>query len=100
MIKRSQIAGCLAFLFLGFISAPVLVHVSDIQYDISVILDANEEEEQKGNESIKDIEFEISQLGFKSEAETSDRNWLSFHHYSNLYSSLYKEQISPPPEFS
>ena len=98
MIKRSHIAGFLAILFMGFVSAPVLVQISDLEYDITVFFDANEEEEKKGNESVKDVEFEISELSFRADLEASDKDAVSFHHYSNLYSSLHEEHISPPPE--
>ena len=98
MIKRSKIAAVLAFLFLGFVSAPLIVQLCDHEYDITVFIDVNEEEEKKGNESVKDIEFEIAELKFRADLKASDRDEVSFHHYADLYKSLFKEHISPPPE--
>lgn len=98
MIKRSQIAAVLALLFMGFVSAPLIVQVFDQEYDITVFIDANEEEEKKGNESVKDLEFEIAEMNFRAGLEASDRDLSLLHYYADLYSSLYNELISPPPE--
>ena len=98
MIKRSQIAAFLAILFMGFVSAPLIVHVYDQEYDITIFIDANEEEEKKGNESVKDLEIEIAEMNFRAGLDASDRDLLMLHHYADLYSTLYKELIFPPPE--
>ncbi|MBT8272098.1 MAG: hypothetical protein KJO25_08645, partial [Bacteroidia bacterium] len=80
MIKRSQIAAVLAILFMAFVSAPLIVQVCDQEYDITVFIDASEEEEKKGNESVKDLEFEIAEMNFRAGLEASDRNLLMLHH--------------------
>ncbi len=96
--SRSGIALFCAFLFMGFIVAPSCLQLLDTEYDLSLFIDANEEEEKKGNESVKDIEFRIAQMAFKASINESDRTKGLFNDYTLFYSSLYKEIISPPPE--
>lgn len=70
----------------------------DADYDIAIFIDANEEEEKKGNESVKNIEFRIAEMAIKASLLDSGRNEGIFGHQIIFYSSLYSEVISPPPE--
>ena len=83
---------------MGLIVAPSCLHFMGSDYDISLFIDANEEEEKKGNESVKNIEFRIAEMAFKASLSESDRPEGVFGHQLIFYSTLYSEVISPPPE--
>ena len=85
-------------LFMTLIMAPTILTVAEADYDIAIFMDTNEEEEKKGNESLKDIKIKIIQswnghdlLGYDEISSLHD-------FYSNRYNSQFKELISPPPE--
>ena len=83
---------------MGLIIAPSCLHFMGSDYDIAIFIDANEEEEKKGNESVKNIEFRIAEMAFKASVLDSGLNEGIFGHQLVIYSTLYSEVISPPPE--
>jgi len=74
--------------------------IVDDSYDISILIDSNEEEEKKGEEKGKDFEIELFSKGAIEDSvyKTCLVKLLNFH--SNNYSSLFKELTSPPPEIN
>jgi len=98
---KSILAIFFSFAFLAMISAPTLVSLIDVDYDVSFLLDINEEEEKEGKEGKKcpkDKDIKILQ-NFEDDANEifiSSSSVLGF--YSNTYSSTYSELSSPPPE--
>jgi len=95
---KSTIAVFFSLLFVTLITAPTVVLAMDSDYDVSILLETNEEEEKEGKESLKDIEVKVLQILQKSSSDIlfSDISILGFH--SNKYSSAHKELLSPPPE--
>ena len=79
---------------------PNIMAIVDDNYDISILIDSNEEEEKKGEEKVKDFEIEllVENAIEDSMYNTSLMKLLNTH--SENYSSLFKELTSPPPEIS
>lgn len=98
MTSRAKIALFCSFLFLGFVLAPGCLHLFESEHDIAVFIDASEEEEKKGNESVKDIEFRLAEMAFKASLIENDKDKLSFNFCTDICYSLFTEIISPPPE--
>jgi len=79
---------------------PNIVAIVDDNYEVSILIDSNEEEEKKGEEKVKDFEIEVLT------EDTIEYNiynaslvkLLNLH--SDDYSSLVKELTSPPPEIN
>lgn len=95
---KSTLAIFFSILFVVLNFAPTMVTLLDTEYDISILLDASEEEEKEGKESTKDIEIKILHV-FEYDANdffTSSSSVLGF--YSNSYSSTHTELSYPPPK--
>ena len=91
-MNRRVIAIAISLIFVSFVVVPSILAVVDDNYDISILINTAEEEENKT------IHFEtpskaIVEYNFQ---ESNLVNSLNFH--QDNYSSLYKEHISPPPE--
>lgn len=99
-MKQTTIAIFLSIMFATLTVAPDIVVLIDYDYDVSVLIDANEEEERKGEEKIKDYKIQIprsAQLDCYYASIEEAKN-LSFH--LNNYNSIVKELTSPPPELN
>lgn len=96
---KSIVAIFFSLLFVTLLTAPTIVLVIDADYDVSILLETNEEEEKEGKESLKDIEVKVLQIAQKSSSDilSSKTSILGFH--SNTYSSTHQELLSPPPEY-
>lgn len=76
---------------------PSALALVDNDYDLSILIDASEEEEKKGEEKGKDLKIEItSRDNVEYTLDYCLAKLLNTH--SENYSSLFKELISPPPE--
>ncbi len=97
-MRRSRFALFFGILFMGYMMTPMVIHMIDKDVEICMLMDVNEEEEKKGNESIKDIENKIlSQINNPDFQYTED--WSkSTNTQLHLNSSEFLEQCSPPPE--
>ncbi|MBT8305198.1 MAG: hypothetical protein KJP09_12060 [Bacteroidia bacterium] len=85
---------------MAMIITPSIVTLLDLDYDISIMVDANEEEEKEGKESANDKELKIIQV-IKKGLNTSRSSFSAMTvFYSNSYSSNFQDLISPPPEFN
>ena len=79
---------------------PNVIAIVDDNFEVSILIDSNEEEEKKGEEKGKDFEIELLS---KDALENSINNIIlvkALNLQSNKYSSLFKELISPPPELN
>ena len=79
---------------------PNIIAIVDDNFEVSILIDSNEEEEKKGEEKGKDFEIELLS---KDALENSINNIIlvkALNLQSNNYSSLFKELISPPPELN
>ena len=101
---KSVIAIFFTSFFMVMIISPSVITLLDVDYDISIMVDINEEEEKEGKEgkegkeSSKDKDVKILQI-FKNNFSSiySDLN-SNPGYYLDTYSFSYKELISPPPE--
>jgi len=77
--------------------APNILAVVDDNYDISILIDTNEEEEKKGEEKVKDLKIKVPS---RDNLEHISYNELAklLNQHSDNYRSFFKELISPPPE--
>lgn len=87
-----------SFVLLASIVAPTYISLTEGSCDITAIADLGEEEENKGKESVKDLEVKIY---YSDNSESlyiglEKKKRMSFY-YKN-YTSHYKKLISPPPE--
>lgn len=99
MIKTSLAIFFISF-FLTSIITPSVVMLMDIDYDVSFMLNSQEEEEKEGKESSNDKEVKILQLfntDFSSYFSTLE-SYSGF--YAVTYTSNNLELFSPPPEWS
>jgi len=97
-MSRNTVSLILSIIFLVFLSAPSIVSTIDDSIDISILNDSGEEE--KGNESIKDIELLFSELNGNETDLVSNETKNNLRHYSKNYSKPHLNFISPPPEIS
>lgn len=87
-----------SFILLASIVTPTYLSLTEGDFNFTEIVDFGEEEENKGKESVKDLEVKIYYsdnseslfVGLEKKKRTS--------FYSKNYTSHYKKLISPPPE--
>lgn len=72
--------------------------IVDDNFDVSIIIDSNEEEEKKGEEKVKDIEIELSSKNSSEDIIYLISSAKSLSFLLDNYNSLFKELNSPPPE--
>jgi len=96
-MNKSIIALIFSVIFSVLTLAPNILAIVDNDYDISILIDASEEEEKKGEEKSKDFKIEVP-----SGNNTEYSNYYSLvtllNTHSENYNSLFKELTSPPPE--
>lgn len=91
-MNKRVIAIAISLIFVSFVVVPSILAVVDDNYDISILINTAEEEENK----IKHFETPIKEVIEYNFQENSLVNTLNFH--QDNYSSLFKEHFSPPPE--
>ncbi|MEN8858481.1 MAG: hypothetical protein ABF260_10525 [Flavobacteriaceae bacterium] len=87
-----------SFILLASIVAPTYISFSDLQAEATEIVDLGEEEENKGNESVKDLEVKIYYSTTNESLFVSLEKKKRMSFYSKNYTSYYKKLSSPPPE--
>ena len=97
-MKRSTLALFFSLLFMAYMGAPLVLKMVDKNIEITMFLDANEEEEKKGNESVKDLETKILSQIFNPEFDDLSTLGKIANHYVLKYSNEFLEHHSPPPE--
>jgi hypothetical protein len=96
-MSRNTVSIVLSIIFWAFLTAPSALFMIDDSIDISILYESSEEEE-KGNESIKDIELLFSELN------GNKTNFISTEIENNLgystknYPKPHLNLVSPPPE--
>ena len=75
-----------------------IITILEFDCEISLLIDANEEEEKEGKESSKDLESKILQEYVTNISFINSYSSNNIEFYSNSYSSNFLELFSPPPE--
>ncbi|MEJ6792485.1 MAG: hypothetical protein QNK89_07085 [Lacinutrix sp.] len=98
MLKRYLSVFFTVFFIATIIAPSVLLYVDDT-IDISYLLDASEEEEEKGKEKNKELEVFVVENLLESEdlfySKREESQSYTYKKYANPHLNL----ISPPPEF-
>lgn len=97
-MKQRTIAIFLSIMFAALTVASDVIVLIDCDYDVSILIDSNEEEERKGEEKVKDFEVEIPIHFFLDYASNANQKQESLSLHIDNYSSIYKELTSPPPK--
>ena len=79
------------------IATPSLILVVEDSFDISIIVDINEEENTE-KESKKNLEIDVFQMHNLVETYLDSENKTKSEYYFRSYGKLYKKLHSPPPE--
>lgn len=97
-MRKTVLISFFSFILLASVVAPTYISLTDVNCDLTEIVDFNEEEENKGKKSVKDLEvklyYAVNNGSLFIDLEKKKR--VSF--YSKKYTSHYKKLISPPPE--
>ena len=100
-MKKRLISLLISFSFVALILAPAIISLVEKGNETAIVLEINDEEDTKGQESVKDVEINflfIDNNNFSSFLESKKRRNAGF--YTEKYTSLYRKQTSPPPELS
>mgnify|MGYP001083338243 CR=1 FL=1 len=89
----------ISFLFIAIIVSPTIISLVDIESEIAIVLENNEEEENKGQEALKDLEIKFYSFSNFSASFVEITKKSNIRFTNKKYTSLSKELISPPPEF-
>ena len=100
LMKQTTIAVFLSIMFTTLTLAPNIIVLMDHDYDVSVLLETNEEEERKGEEKVKDFEIEIPIHLLLDYANNNIKKVETSNLHIDNYSSIYKELTSPPPKLN
>jgi hypothetical protein len=96
-MNKTVLAVFFSIIFSVLTIAPNIFAIVDDNYDISILIDTNEEEEKKGEEKVKDLKIKVpSRDNLEYASYFSLSKLLNAH--SDNYNSLFKELTSPPPE--
>ena len=87
-----------SLIILAAIVAPTYTTFSIVDSEITEIADFGEEEENKGNESTKDLEIKIYYPQKSESLFLSLEKKKIISYYSKNYSSHFKKLSSPPPK--
>ncbi|MFY0628745.1 MAG: hypothetical protein JXR05_00110 [Flavobacteriaceae bacterium] len=89
-----------SLILIASIITPTYFTLLEGKCEISTLVDMGEDEENKGKESKKDLEvkiyYSLNNSLFYKDLEKKKR----IRFYSKNYTSYYKKQVSPPPEFT
>ena len=85
--------------FTLFIMAPTIVSVIEKSCDVSIFYSVNEEED-KGNETLKNLELKLSDTAKVTISFFELEKEKSYHSYIKNYTQLDLECTSLPPELS
>lgn len=87
-----------SFILLVSIVTPSYISVLEGTFEITEAIDLGEDEENKGNETNKDLDVKIyySHINSFLNSDSEKEKRVSF--YSKNYTSFHKKLTSPPPE--
>lgn len=90
-----------SLLFLNLIIAPTIISLVDNAQEIAFFIDINEDEENKGEESTKNLEIKNqTSEGIYTLSLAKFHNQRQIDFYPKKYTSLYFSIKTPPPEFT
>ncbi len=97
---RVKIAIFFSILFISALTVPTLIIQTDDFQEIAILLDMNEEEENKGKEGYKvDSKLKIWPQNFTSSiSDNSLEITKNIQFYSKNYASRYPTVTTPPPQ--
>ena len=98
-MNKTIITFLFSLIILSSIVAPTFINYSEANIEITEIVDFGEEEENKGNESTKDLEVKIYYLNDKGEVFPDLENQKRIRFYSKNYTFSFIKLNSPPPEY-
>ncbi len=97
IMLKNIVSVYLLIIFLVFLTGPSIMYMVDDSMDISILLDSGEEEE-KGKENIKDIQFSVSELDGNECDFFLDETENGLGYFFKNYPKPHMNLISPPPE--
>ena len=97
-MSKTIITFLFTLIITGSIVAPTFVNFSESTITITEIVDFGEEEENKGKESVKDLEVKIYYSTNKEGAFLSLEYKKRIRYYSKNYTFKFTKLNSPPPE--
>jgi len=97
-MNKIIIINIFSLIILASTFTPTYMHFSDINYEISEVIDHGEEEENKSKESSKDLEIKIYYPDHNESLNIGLQKKLSLSFYSKNYTSYFKKLVAPPPE--
>lgn len=98
-MHKKTVSVLFLILFTAFLSAPTLISMFQESFDTSVFYSVNEEE-NKGNETVKIFEVNISENDNYLLSLIDSVKEKSFSSYLKNYTPFAIECFSPPPELS
>lgn len=87
-----------SLIILASIVMPTYIHFSDINFEITEVVEHAEEEDNKGKESVKDLELKIFYSEINEALYTGLQNKLRTSFYSKDYFFILNKLNNPPPE--
>lgn len=99
-ILKIKVATFFLVLFTSLIVAPTIISLVDNTQDITILLSLNEEEENNGKISLKDIKFKIHPTTLNSFLFNRIQKKKNVRFTTKNYVSEYPKLDTPPPELS
>lgn len=96
MLKKTGISLFFSAVLMFIIVTPILVSVIESSFDVTVVIDINEEE--KNEKESKVLELNLLHLQTCSASAIYQNLKIKHGFYFNLYHTLHLEHSSPPPE--
>ena len=85
-------------IILASIVTPIITNLSEVNIEIIEIVNYGDEEENKGNESVKDLEVKMYYSENNEPLDISLQKKSSLRFYSQNYFFILNKLNSPPPE--
>tara|TARA_B100000795_G_C22772242_1_gene428394 strand:- start:1079 stop:1384 length:306 start_codon:yes stop_codon:yes gene_type:complete len=97
-MSKTIITSLFSLIILASIVSPTFINFSENNIEITEIVDFGEEEENKGNESVKDLEVKIYYSDDKESIYIDLENKKRIRFFSKNYSFKLDKLNNPPPE--
>lgn len=98
-MNKTRIAFFLSLIFISFVVTPTILFAFDKDFDLTIAIDLNEEE-NKGNEINKLLEFDDFEIKYGNNHTLAEENNSNFSFYTLTYKSIQVSLHSPPPDLS
>ncbi|MCH3881610.1 MULTISPECIES: hypothetical protein [Tenacibaculum] len=97
---KIKVATFFLLLFTSLIVAPTIISLVDNTQDITILLNLNEEEENTGKVSLKDIKLKVNSTPSNSFLFNRIQKKKNVRFTTKNYVSEYPKLDTPPPELS